>query len=86
MPDRSPISQAIFEANCVKKVLGKLGYDGSVTPVLAFASDTLATNVTEVEGVVVMNAAEILKSFNTPKVVLQPAELERLSGLLENLS
>ncbi len=85
LPDRSPTAQAAREAQCVKKELAKLGYDGPVTPVLAFASDTFAAHVAEVEGVVVMNASEMDACFKTQQVVLQPAELERLTGLLENL-
>ncbi len=85
LPDRSPTQQASREAQCVKKELAKLGYDGPVTPVLTFASDTFATPIAEVDGVVVMNASEIDKRFNTQQVILQPAELERLIGLLENL-
>ena len=85
LPDHSPLAQAAREAASVRKVLAKLGYDGPVTPVLAFASDTFAAHIAEVEGIVVMNAAEIDTCFQTSQVVLQPAELARLIGLLENL-
>ena len=83
-PDRSPLEQAIREATLVRSALAVLGWAGVVTPVLAFASDTFAAHRAEVSGVVVINASELQSSFKTDRVVIPPAELERLVRLMES--
>ena len=83
-PDRSPLEQAIREATLVRSALAVLGWAGVVTPVLAFASDTFAAHRAEVNGVVVINASELQSSFKTDRVVIPPAELERLVRLMES--
>ena len=85
-PDRSPLEQAIREATLVRSALAVLGWAGVVTPVLAFASDTFAAHRAEVNGVVVINASELQSSFKTDRVVIPPAELERLVRLMESNS
>ncbi len=42
LADRSPLQQAIREADAVKLALSNAGWKGDVTPVLCFASDTFA--------------------------------------------
>ena len=84
LPTRSPLSQVLREAACVKAELAKAGWNGMVSPVLAFASDTFVSKSAVVRGVVVLNASIIDKSFSTERVVIPPAELERLVALMEN--
>lgn len=84
LPSRPPVSQALREAAYVKTALAKSGWNGAVTPVLAFASDTFRARIAEIRGVVALNASEIARSFSTERVVLQPDELERLVSIMEN--
>lgn len=85
LPDRSPITQANREAALVKNALAAAGWNGNVTPVLTFASDTFATHRANIRGAVVMNASELKESFASDRVVIPPAELGRLVSLMENM-
>ena len=85
LPDRSPISQANREATLVRNALANAGWNGQVTPILTFASDTFATHRANIRGTVVMNASELKESFASDRVVIPPAELGRLVSLMENL-
>ena len=84
LPDRQPLAQARREAQLVKTTLAAAGWNGAVTPVLAFASDTFRQHCAEVQGTVVINSCELAKSFATERVVIPPAELDRLIALMEN--
>lgn len=84
-PDRSPLAQVRREAVQVRAALAGLGWKGDVTPVVAFASDTLATGPCELGGTVIMNARDLRASFDTPREVLIGAELARLVGLMATL-
>ena len=84
LPSRSPLGQVLREAAHVRAALAKAGWNGGVTPILAFASDTFRAHVAEVRGTVVINACDLRKSFETNRVVIPPAELERLVSLMEN--
>ena len=86
LPDRDPLEQAKKEAQLVKTALAAAGWNGAVTPVLAFASDTFRQHIAEVQGAVVMNSCELAKGFATERVVIPPAELERLVALMESNS
>jgi hypothetical protein len=86
LPDRDPLAQALKEAQLVKASLAAAGWNGSVSPVLAFASDTFRQHIAELHGAVVINSCELAKSFATEKVVIPPAELERLVALMESNS
>lgn len=83
LPSRSPLSQARKEASLVKTALAKSGWNGSVTPVLAFASDTFEARIAELNGAVIINSNHLKDAFSTGKVVLQPVELDRLVRLME---
>lgn len=86
LPDRSPLAQTVKEAQLVKSTLASAGWKGDVTPVLAFASDTFKQHCAEVRGAVVINSCELEKSFAaTERVVIAPAELDRLIALMENI-
>ena len=86
LPDRDPLAQTRKEAQLVKSVLAAAGWNGAVTPVLAFASDTFRQHIAEVQGAVVMNSCELARGFATERVVIPPAELERLIALMESNS
>jgi hypothetical protein len=86
LPSRSPLSQVLHEAALVKTALAEAGWKGSVTPVLAFASDTFAAHIAELQGAVVINSCDIRKSFETNRVIIPPAELDRLVSLMESNS
>ena len=83
LPDRSPLFQVIREANLVKAELQRQGWSGDVTPVLVFASDTFEAKIAEIQGAVVLNANHLRASFDTDRVVIFPAELERLTRMME---
>lgn len=82
LPSRHPLAQARTESLLVKRQLERLGWKGTVTPLLVFASDTFVFRVSEVQGVVVMNSNELHNCFRTQREVLDPAALERLVRLL----
>ncbi len=86
LPSRSPLSQVLREAALVKETLAKAGWKGGVTPILAFASDTFSAKIAEIQGAVIMNSCDIRKSFETDRVIIPPAELDRLVSLMESNS
>lgn len=86
LPTRAPLAQVKKEAALVKGALEQAGWKGAVTPVLAFAGDNFAAHLAEVQGAVVINACDLRGSFETDRVVLSPAELDRLVRLMENNS
>lgn len=85
LPDRSPVAQAVREATVVRNALVSLGWNGLVTPVLTFASDSFEAHRANVNGTVVINSNELRSSFDTDRVILEPAELERLVSLMEGM-
>ena len=85
LPDRSPLSQAVREATLVKNALVAAGWSGTVTPVVAFASDSFTAHRANLKGTVIINSNELRSSFDTERVVIPPAELDRLIGLMESL-
>lgn len=84
-PDRSPLEQAVREAKQVHYTLVTLGWDGPVIPVVAFASDSFAAHRANVQGTVIINSNELRASFDTDRVVIPPAELERLVCLMDGV-
>ena len=85
LPDRSPLSQAVREATLVRSALVAAGWSGTVTPVVAFASDSFVAHRANVKGTVIINASELRQSFDTDRVVIPPAELDRLVVLMEGI-
>lgn len=85
LPSHPPLKQAVQEAASVRSALAKAGWNGVVTPVLVFASDTFAAHRANLRGTVVMNSSELLSSFDSRRVVLPPDELERLVSIMESL-
>ena len=84
LPDRSPLNQAIREATIVRNALVAAGWNGLVTPVVAFASDSFDAHRANLRGTIVINSNELRSSFDTDRVVIPPAELDRLVSLMEN--
>ncbi|MCR5413596.1 MAG: NERD domain-containing protein [Kiritimatiellae bacterium] len=84
LPSRAPLAQVEREAAKVKAELLSKGWDGHVTPVLVFASNTFTAQIAEVDGVVILNSSGMTKSFGTERIVIPPAELDRLVSLMEN--
>lgn len=85
LPDRSPLLQVRREAKDVKASLARQDFACDVTPVVAFASDTFREHSAEIDGTVVINSCELIKSFSEARrVVFPPADLERLVHLMEN--
>lgn len=86
LPDRSPLQQALNEAELVRAELKRKGWEGLVAPVLVFASNNLEARIVELQGVVALNASHLRSSFCTERVVIPPFELDRLVRLMENNS
>ena len=86
LPDRSPLAQTVREATLMRNALAEKGWNGLVTPVLAFASDSFAAHRANVNGTIVINSNELKSSFDTDRVVIPPAELDRLVNLMESNS
>ena len=85
LPDRSPLNQAIREATLVRNALVAAGWNGAVTPVVAFASDSFTAHRANLKGTIIINSNELRTSFDTDRVVIPPAELERLVSLMESM-
>lgn len=83
-PSRPPLKQVQCQTQAIKKELENLGWKGSVTALLVFASDSFVSHIAELNGVVVLNSSEIHKSFATNRIVIQPEELDRLVCLMES--
>ena len=86
LPDRDPLAQTLREAAAVKNTLADTGWNGLVTPILVFASDAFDAHRACLRGTAVINSSELKESFATERVVLPPAEIERLVSLMENNS
>ena len=84
LPDRSPLAQVNREAMLVRNALVAAGWNGLVTPVLAFASDTFAAHRANLKGTVIINSNELRAGFDSDRVVIPPDELDRLVSLMEN--
>ncbi|MBQ0033299.1 MAG: NERD domain-containing protein [bacterium] len=85
LPDRSPLNQAIREAALVRSALVAAGWNGLVTPVVAFASDSFAAHRANLKGTIIINSNELKTSFDTDRVAIQPPELDRLVSLMEGI-
>ena len=85
LPDRSPLNQAIREAALVRSALVAAGWNGLVTPVVAFASDSFTAHRANLRGTIIINSNELRTSFDTDRVVIPPAELDRLVSLMESM-
>ena len=80
--DRSPIRQTIREADAVQAELAKAGWEGEITPVLCFASDTFDRGAEKAGSALLINAKELCGWLKSRPEVLAPAERERLVQLM----
>lgn len=78
---RSPIKQSKEQANNVEKVLRKKGWDGTVTPIVCFASNNFTDKAAESEKVRIVNANEIVESITSMNITISPDGLERIVKL-----
>ena len=85
LADRAPLRQAMREAASVQAELEKTGWQGSVTPVLCFASDTFAAGSADAGSVRLINAQALCEWLRAQPETLSPAELERLVQLLSTI-
>lgn len=86
LPSRSPLAQVLKEASLVRCQLEQKGdWHGEVTPVLVFASNAFDATIAEIQGAVILNLSHLRKSFDTTRIVIPPAELDRLVRLMENI-
>jgi hypothetical protein len=81
---RSPVLQSKSEARKVEKMLRKKGWDGSVTPVVCFASNNFAGKSAEMEKVFVVNANEIAGLITSMNASISPDTVERIVKLSGN--
>lgn len=85
LPSRSPLAQATREAASVRAALSAVGWNGQVTPVVAFASDSFVAHRAMIGDTIIINSNELRPSFESDRVVIPPDELNRLIGLMETM-
>ena len=83
LPSRDPIVQSQREADQVRTALKRLGYGGTVVPMVCFASNTFAVDTTACGPVKVLNARAIKDWFAAQPMSLPENELDRLVRLME---
>lgn len=83
LPDRDPLAQVLKESSLVKTELVRKGWKGTVTPILAFASNTFSAKIAELRGAVILNASTLSDTLTTGRNLLVGAEIERLAQLME---
>ena len=83
LPSRSPTVQSAREAAGVKGALKRAGWDGVVTPVVCFASNTCVKPVSSVSGVMVVNANALTEWMMSLPAAMQDKEVARLVQLME---
>ena len=83
LPSRDPAAQAQREADQVKSALKRLGFDVTVVPVVCFASDTFAEDVSACGSVKVINASALAAWFKTQPDTLAASDVNRLVQLME---
>lgn len=86
LPTRSPVKQAQKECALVKAHLSRLGWNGIVTPVLSFASDTFCGAPVQVQGVYVVNSSQLAQTISSAREILSAPEIERLVAIMETLA
>ena len=83
LPSRDPAAQAQREADQVKSALKRLGFDVTVVPVVCFASDTFAEDVSACGSVKVINASALAAWFKAQPDTLAASDVNRLVQLME---
>ena len=83
LPSRDPIVQAQRQADQVRATLKRLGYGGTVVPVVCFASDTFACDPAAYGPVKVLNAKALADWFAALPQTVPPNDLARLVQTME---
>ena len=83
LPSRSPLSQAVKEADAVAARLKNAGWTGTITPVVCFASNSFDAGRGQVGSVYLLNSSEIIKWIADHPAVLSADDLVRLVRLMD---
>lgn len=83
LADRAPLLQAVREADAVKNLLKKAGWNGDVAPVLCFASDNFAAGTASEGRVTIVNASTVVSWIRERPVAMASGEVARLAQLME---
>lgn len=83
LPARSPVGQALREADEIRNKLRAMGWTGYITPVVAFASDTFDGNQAELKGVTILNSSVLKAYLMAHPSILTQLELDRIVKLME---
>ena len=83
LPTRDPVVQAQREADQVKAALARLGFNVTVVPVVAFASDTFVGGAAACGPVRIMNASELANWLVAQPATMTENELDRLAQIME---
>lgn len=83
LPSRDPVVQAQREADQVRVALKRLGFGGTVVPMVCFASDTFVPDAATCGPVKVLNASAIADWFASQPDGVSASDLSRLVQLME---
>ena len=83
LPSRDPVTQAQRQADQVRTALKRLGYGGTVVPMVCFASDTFVSEPTACGPVKVLNAKALADWFAAQPQVVPQNDLARLVQIME---
>ena len=83
LPSRDPVVQAQKESKLIRTELERRGLKYTVTPLLAFASNTFTGAIMELRGVVVVNSNRLQECIMNGREVLDAPELDRLVRIME---
>ncbi len=84
LPSRSPVKQVSQESDALVARLSAAGWDGTVTPVVCFASDTFSPGRGRVGSVALVNSSDVLSWILGHPAALPADELGRLVKLMAN--
>ena len=83
LPSRDPVAQAQREADHVRATLKRLGYNGTVTPMVCFASNAFRDDVAMCGSLQIMNVSQVAGWFASQPESVPANELVRLVQLME---
>lgn len=83
LPSRAPDAQVSMEVDAVASTLRRSGWDGNVSGIVCFASDTLVATAGSVNGMKLVNANSLVSAIVSLPGKLSPSDTERLAGLME---
>lgn len=85
LPDRSPTAQAVRQAEALRTVLRRKGWEGEVTPVVCLASDTFVGPASLVDGAMVLNSLEVDAWLTAHPQTLSDNDCTRLAQLMDTV-